>query len=168
MSMTEKKKDFFTGTLATLILLSGTAMGLSVRWKLDFNTTESLAYRAFITDKYSKSLAKGDYVKFLLPPNRYFSQSNWTKRIAGMPGDIITVDNRNVYINGQFVGHAKDHSASNTAYFPITPGVIPPGYYFMQADHEDSYDSRYKSFGLVHESAFIGRAYPLWKRGSAS
>lgn len=168
MELTEKKKDVFTGALVGLILLSGTAMGLSVRWKLDFNTTESLAYRVFVTDKYTKQVAKGDYVKFLLPPNRYFYQSHWTKRIAGIPGDVITVKDRNVYINGEFVGHAKDRSATNTHYFPITPGIIPPGYYFMQADHEDSYDSRYKSFGLVHESAFIGRSYPLWKRGGTS
>ncbi|MCG6391828.1 signal peptidase I [Vibrio fluvialis] len=164
----ERRKDILTWCLAGMILLSSCAIGLSTRYTLSLNTTESLDYRVFITDKRQKHIEKGEYVKFLLPPNKYFYQSHWTKRVAGVPGDTITVNGRDVYVNGQFVGHAKDRSATNTEYFPIEPGIIPPGYYFMQADHEDSYDSRYKSFGLVHESTFIGRDYPLWKRGSSS
>lgn len=162
MELTERKKDIFTISLVILILLSGLLMGLSVRWSLTFNRTESLSFDLFVTDKWDKAVSKGDFVKFRLPPNKYFAQYHWTKRIAGVPGDTITVKDRDVYINDVFVGHAKEQSASKTKYYPTLSGIIPPGYYYMQADHEDSYDSRYKSFGLIHESTFIGRDYPIF------
>ena len=168
MEMTDRKMNIFTAVLVTVILAAGVVTALSTRFKITFNTTESLDYRIFITDKSVKKFHAGDYVKFMLPSNKYFNRSHWTKRIAGVPGDRITVSGRDVFINGVFVGHAKEKSASNTKYYPITPGIIPHNFYFLQADHEDSYDSRYRSFGLVHESTFIGRDYPLWKRGSSS
>ncbi len=63
----ERKKDILTWTLAGMILLSSCAIGLSTRYTLSFNTTESLDYRVFITDKRQKHIEKGEYVKFLLP-----------------------------------------------------------------------------------------------------
>ena len=43
----------------------------------------------------------------------------------------------------------------------IAPGVIPPGHYYVHADHKDSHDSRYREVGLVPRERIKGRALPL-------
>jgi conjugal transfer pilin signal peptidase TrbI len=168
MLKSERQKNIFTVVVSGVIIMGGVMMGLSTRYGVTFNTTESLGFRLFITDKWEKPSHPGEYVKFWLKGNKYFRPEHWTKRIAGVPGDKITVQNRMVYVNGEPVGYAKSVSASNTQYFPIAPQVIPPHYYYLQADHEDSYDSRYQSFGLVHDTTFIGRDYPVFLRDGRS
>ncbi|PRQ65179.1 S26 family signal peptidase [Vibrio mediterranei] len=161
MTLTENHKDWIAKIMACLIIFGAVLFGLSYRFEITFNTTKSLGYHIFITDKRQIPSKHGQFVKFQMPTNKYFKSSHWTKRIVGVPGDVITVDHRMVFINGKSVGYAKPKSASGKLYYPIEPTVIPEGYYYLQADHLDSYDSRYKSLGLIHETTFLGRDYPV-------
>ena len=43
----------------------------------------------------------------------------------------------------------------------IAPGTIPPGHYYLHADHVDSHDSRYAEIGLVPRARILGRAVAL-------
>lgn len=158
----ERTKNVLTYLLVAVILLAGVGMISSIRYSVTFNKTSSLEYVFFITDKSTKPHERGQYVKFNLTNNKYFPRAHWTKRIEGVPGDTITVTNREIFINGKSMGRAKEQSLSGTPCFPIAAQIIPPGYYYLKADHEDSYDSRYKTFGLVNESSFIGREYPIF------
>jgi len=162
MAISEKRKDIFTYIVVGLFIFGGVLLGLSTRFSLTFNTSPSLPYHLFITNKMEHPKERGTFVKFMLPDTRFFERKHWTKRIVGTPGDVVTVRGRKVFINGEFVGEAKRKSLKGRDLTPITPIVIPQGYYYVQADHIDSFDSRYKSLGLIHENVFIGRDYPVF------
>ena len=40
----------------------------------------------------------------------------------------------------------------------IAPGIVPPGHFYLHADHADSHDSRYAEIGLVPRERILGRA----------
>ena len=84
------------------------------------------------------------------------------KRIAGVAGDVVTVDGRDVFINGQHVGRAKTHTFDRRPLDPIAPTVIPPGHVYVQGSSADSFDSRYRSSGLVRAEQVLGTVVPLF------
>lgn len=162
MNMTEKNKNLFTYVVVFLFIFGGALLGLSTRFSITFNTSPSLPFTVFITNKLEHPNERNQYVKFMLPDTRFFERKHWTKRIIGIPGDVVSVKGREIFINHKPVGIAKMKSLNHRDLYPITPQIIPEGYYYLQADHIDSFDSRYKTLGLVHESTFIGRDYPLF------
>ena len=44
----------------------------------------------------------------------------------------------------------------------IEAGVIPPGYYYVRGSSLDSFDSRYRSSGLVRADQIIATLTPLF------
>ena len=45
---------------------------------------------------------------------------------------------------------------------PIAPGSIPPGRYYVQGTHPDSFDSRYRVNGLIRTEQIVGVAHKVW------
>ena len=84
------------------------------------------------------------------------------KRIVGTQGDLITVVDRDVYVNGVFVGRAKPFSHDRRPLAPISPGVIPEGYLFVQGTSADSFDSRYLGSGLVRLDRVKAKVHPIF------
>ena len=86
----------------------------------------------------------------------------YLKTVRGLPGDRVTVDNDGwVSLNGEPLGRAKARALDGRSLQPIAPVVIPPGRYFVFADHVDSHDSRYAKVGLVPRDRILGRAVAL-------
>lgn len=104
------------------------------------------------------------------------------KRVVGMPGDTIRMENDQLYINDKkydepYLDEFKDaltdempltadFTLANSAAGPAT--VVPDGKYFVLGDNRrKADDSRY--FGFVDEDAIVGvvyfRYYPLNKIG---
>ena len=83
------------------------------------------------------------------------------KRVAGVAGDVITVQGREVFVNGQPVGRAKTHAFDRRELSPIAPTVIPAGHLYVQGTSADSFDSRYSLSGLVREQDVKSRVIPL-------
>lgn len=75
------------------------------------------------------------------------------KYLAGKAGDKISVNDKRIFINDKFIGEAK---AKNLT--PIDEMTIPKGFVFVVGTHEDSFDSRYKEFGLIEERDLHGKA----------
>ncbi|MGO3116479.1 signal peptidase I [Enterococcus pseudoavium] len=83
----------------------------------------------------------------------------FVKRVIGMPGDSILVQNNRMVLN---IGEQDDFETTNT--FQLSPTTadefqtlnrIPEDAYFVIGDHVDiSKDSR--SFGFVHQKAIEG------------
>ena len=104
---------------------------------------------------------RGDLVLFD-PPEAAGSPIPYMKRVRGLPGERVEVDiGRRVRVNGVFIGTAKKHALDGRALVPIKSGVIPPGHYYVHADHADSHDSRYEEIGLIPLERIRGRALPL-------
>ena len=104
---------------------------------------------------------RGDAVLFD-PPEATGSAIPYLKTVRGLPGDRVEVDReRRVSVNGVFVGTAKTHALDGRRLEAIGPGVIPPGRYYVHADHVDSHDSRYSEIGLIPQERIRGRAWAL-------
>jgi len=111
-----------------------------------------------LVDKWSylfHAPARGDVIVFVAPPN---PAQDYIKRVVGLPGDVITVQNTDVYVNGKKLTEAyvEPHHQGNP-YPSFTNRVVPPGAYFVMGDNRGgSSDSR--DWGCVPQKNLIGRA----------
>lgn len=136
------------------------------RLPLLFNWTPSLPYRVALVRYGPRELRHGDLVVFAFngeAKSRYpgLRGQPFFKRVRGMPGDVISVRIREVFVNGQAVGLAKTHAHDHGPLTPISPMVIPPGHYYVQGRNPDSFDSRYRESGLVRADQVIAVVLPL-------
>ena len=82
---------------------------------------------------------------------------DFVKRIIGVPGDTVALEQGRVFLNGQPMDepYIVNRGASNMA-----PVRVPPKNYFVLGDNRPrSNDSRTWSFIFVPESAIVGKAW---------
>ena len=120
-----------------------------------------------------RPISRGDIVVFRYPEN---PETDYVKRVVGLPGDRITIESKKLLINGKpveepYVVHTDDQVIpdqrqgmlpepwrSRDHYGPFT---VPPGQYFAMGDNRDhSYDSRY--WGPVPRELIKGRAFMVY------
>ncbi|MDE3105112.1 MAG: signal peptidase I [Acidobacteriota bacterium] len=96
---------------------------------------------------------RGDVVVFLYPHDH---TKSYIKRVIGLPGDTVRIDNGQVYVNGK---------ALDEAYVPMRYQdsrsqpelLLPANEYWLMGDHRSiSSDSR--DFGPVDRGLIYGRA----------
>lgn len=126
-----------------------------------------------LIDKLSPRLgdySRGDIIVFH-PPQGATDAIPYIKRIIGLPGDTVRLENGNVFvappdgaavrIDEPYVARGLDGNASPTMPWPAsgqTEWVVPDDEYFVMGDNRTvSQDSR--SFGPVEEDLIIGRAW---------
>ena len=84
----------------------------------------------------------GDRVLFE-PPADVGSKVPYLKTVRGVPGMRIEVDeDGTVRLDGEPVARAKAHALDGHPFEAIAPAIIPPGHFYLHADHVDSHDSR--------------------------
>ena len=106
--------------------------------------------------------AIGDLVVFDPPAALGAEGSLLLKTVRGLPGAVVTVDaDRTVRVDGAAVGRAKTHALDGRPLEAIAAGTVPPGHYYLHAEHIDSHDSRYAEIGLVPRGRILGRAWAL-------
>lgn len=133
-----------------------------------FNWTPSVPYRvALVHYGPAQPLDRGNFIIYafnggaqrLYPGLRH---QPFFKQIAGLPGDSVTVTGREVFVNGKSVGIAKPYTFDRHPLDVIQAVEIPPGYYYVQGTHPDSFDSRYRASGLVRADQVLGKVTPLF------
>ena len=103
----------------------------------------------------------GDRVLFE-PPEAVGSRVPYLKTVRGIQGMAITVGtDGTVYLDGEPVGRTKSHALDGRPLAAIPPGIVPPGHFYLHAEHADSHDSRYAEIGLVPRERILGRAVAL-------
>ncbi len=132
-----------------------------------FNWTSSLPYKAAWMSQGSMHYERGDFVVFRFEGEAKtfypgLKRQPFFKIIKGIAGDRITIKDRQVFINDVFVGYAKRHAFDGRPLEPIAEGVIPSGNFYVQGTDHDSFDSRYRSSGLIRADQIIGRVTPLF------
>lgn len=132
-----------------------------------FNVSDSLPYKVALVDYSKRTYVRGDYIVYAfkggaVKPYPGLRDQPFFKQVRGMPGDQITVQGRRVFVNGELVGIAKPFGPRRVALNPISPGVIPPGYFFVQGTGIDSFDSRYALSGLVSQQQILAAVKPLY------
>jgi signal peptidase I len=108
--------------------------------------------------------ARGDIIVFQYP---LAPQQNYIKRIIAIPGDIISVINETVIVNGVTLHENYINKADAlNPYPPIIRYIVGPNEYFVMGDNRgDSSDSR--DWGFVPRQNIIGKAEVVYWPGSA-
>jgi signal peptidase I len=101
--------------------------------------------------------ARGDVIVFIAPPD---PSSDYVKRIIAIPGDVISINNTTVVVDGVTLQEPYiDPKRQGNPYFNnvIHNLIVPPGKYFVLGDNRGgSSDSR--DWGFVPRANIIGRA----------
>src|SRR5579872_640934 len=113
-------------------------------------------------------IKRGDIVVFKFPED---PERDFIKRTIGLPGDMIELKNKQVYVNGKALDEPYVHFLFpppgdtpeedfdvRVHYGPVT---VPPDSYFMMGDNRDnSEDSRY--WGFLPRDYVKGRALIIY------
>ncbi|MFC4258338.1 signal peptidase I [Marinobacter lacisalsi] len=122
---------------------------------------------------------RGDIMVFRYPVD---GETNYIKRVVGLPGDRIRYRNKTLYVNGEevptrFVArlpplvmleeqlgdveHMIYRDTRNRSGAGENEWVVPDGHYFMMGDNRDnSKDSRF--WGMVPDEMVVGKAFLIW------
>ncbi len=146
--------------LAVMIALALLWLGAASRVHVNTSwSDEAWGYAAI--PLFGEDPKVGDRVLFD-PPGDVGSKVPYLKTVRGVPGMAVTVaDDRRVFVDGVPTGRAKTHALDGRPLDAIAPGVIPPGHFYLHADHVDSHDSRYAEIGLVPRARILGRAVAM-------
>lgn len=122
---------------------------------------------------------RGDVMVFRYPVD---GETNYIKRVIGLPGDKIRYQDKTLFINGEAiptsfvarlpplelrqedlgdVEHNIYHTLGRSGRSGEGEWVVPEGHYFMMGDNRDnSNDSRY--WGMVPDEMIVGKAFGIW------
>ena len=98
---------------------------------------------------------RGDIVVFHPPTG---SETDFVKRIIGVPGDWIDLDGQSVYVNGEKTAWVDVTTARRRDDYPVQ---VPLGEFFVLGDNRRvSVDSR--NWGFVSADDIVGRAWAVY------
>src|ERR1051325_3524524 len=118
-----------------------------------------------------RDIERGDIIVFRFPEQ---PDTDFVKRVIGLPGDTLLIRNKKVYINGSPLAEPyavyddpqvyPDQPALPEPYRSrdhFGPFTVGPGQYFAMGDNRDhSHDSRY--WGPVPRGMIKGRAFMVY------
>jgi len=81
------------------------------------------------------NIKRGDIVLFRPPESQHINDQEWIKRVVGLPGEVISIYNGNVYINGKLL--SEDYRNIRPAY-DFEPYSIPSDSYFLLGDNRNN------------------------------
>jgi signal peptidase I len=105
-----------------------------------------------IIDKWHKEITSGDIVVFYTP-KLYEGETPLIKRVVGLPGETIFIQNGSLYINDQPI---NEDYIKEIPIHDFGPFTVPLEHYFLMGDNRNnSYDSRY--IGTISEEQIAGK-----------
>lgn len=130
----------------------------------DLQSARCLPWVAYwITKDADARIDRGSIYALRINHDEQLANRTLLKMAAGMPGDIVTLNQGGVWINKLYWGPmhpVQVKRLQSEGKNPFTSYVIPKGKLLMLGTLPQSYDGRY--VGLVDTSAIEGRASPLW------
>jgi conjugal transfer pilin signal peptidase TrbI len=139
------------------------AVGFNHYAMIGVNVTDSLKDHLFITIKGNFMPERGDKMAYRWHGGGGYPEGSiFVKIVRGVPGDTVTREGRDFFVNGSYVGTAKEISKTGKPLEAGPVGVIPPGHYYVATTHPDSLDSRYAITGWIKEDAIKGKVFGLF------
>ena len=131
------------------------------------NVSESLDDVRYLLILKTTHIKRGDIVSIRGHTPQYVGNYIFTKRVVGLPGDYIIQDKTHLTLktqNGAFAITLPllKQTKEGKPLTPLSPEVVPQGYFFVIGDHLRSFDSRYEEFGLVEKGKIYGKELLKW------
>lgn len=113
-----------------------------------------------LTYKFSEP-ARGDIIIFRFPDDE---TQKYVKRVIGLPGDKVEINDGKIYINGAEQPLKEDYLKETwtEATGPFTFEVPEDSYLVLGDNRNDSYDARYWDHTYVTKDEIIGKAYFIY------
>ena len=114
-----------------------------------------------IVDKISYRFEDPERFDIIVFPFQYDTDTYYNKRIIGMPGETIQIDDSgNIYIDGELLEEAYGREVIQNPGRASDPILLGVDEYFVMGDNRNnSSDSRDPSVGNIHRRDIIGRAF---------
>lgn len=123
-----------------------------------------------IVDKLTYRFSKPKRYDIIVFPFRYQEKTYYIKRIIGLPGETIQIQDGVIWIDGEVLQESYGREVMKNAGLAADMITLGEDEYFVLGDNRnDSTDSRDPSVGVIHKDEIIGRAWlriwPLDKIG---
>ncbi len=123
-----------------------------------------------IVDKLTYRFSKPKRYDIIVFPFRYQEKTYYIKRIIGLPGETIQIQDGVIWIDGKVLQESYGREVMKNAGLAADMITLGEDEYFVLGDNRnDSTDSRDPSVGVIHKDEIIGRAWlriwPLDKIG---
>lgn len=165
--MTIKPVKIVSGFLT----LVGVAFLITQQTQLLECASESLKDVRYILVVKGLGFKRGDIISIKNHKVAYATETNFAKRVLGLPGDRVLQNNAETRIIIRNASKRKleaiklpllTHTKEGKLLTPLGAPVIPEGYVFVGGDHPRSFDSRYEEFGLVPFAKIWGKGVLAW------
>lgn len=114
-----------------------------------------------IVDKISYRFDDPERFDIIVFPFQYDTDTYYIKRIIGMPGETVQIDDGgNIYIDGEVLEENYGREVIQSPGRAVDPIQLGDDEYFVMGDNRNnSSDSRDPSVGNIHRKDIIGRAF---------
>lgn len=116
-----------------------------------------------IVDKISYRFNEPERFDIIVFPFQYQENTYYIKRIIGLPGETVQIDEDGViYINGEvlYESYGREIIDSDKIGIAEEPIILGPDEYFVLGDNRNhSSDSRIPEVGNIKKDQIIGRAW---------
>ena len=115
---------------------------------------------SLIVDKISYRFRDPKRFEIIVFPFRYADNVLYIKRIIGLPGETVQIDNDgNIYINGEILVESYGREVIKNPGRAIEPITLGDDEYFVMGDNRNnSSDGRDPAVGNIKRKDIIGRA----------
>lgn len=113
-----------------------------------------------IVDKITYRFSDPKRYDIIVFPFRHEENVYYIKRIIGLPGETIQIQDGSIYINGEILSESYGREVMKSAGLAEDPITLGEGEYFVLGDNRnDSMDSRDPGVSTIHRDEIIGRAW---------
>ncbi|MFI3172013.1 MAG: signal peptidase I [Eubacteriales bacterium] len=113
-----------------------------------------------IVDKISYRFSDPERYDIIVFPYQYQEGIYYIKRIIGLPGETVLIQDGKVYINGEELGETYGAELMDSAGIASVPIELGENEYFVLGDNRNnSSDSREASVGVLSGDDIMGKAF---------
>ncbi len=113
-----------------------------------------------IVDKLTYRFRDPERFDIIVFPFQYKENTYYIKRIIGLPGETIQIEDGDIYIDGRILKESYGREVMKDAGIAADPITLGEDEYFVLGDNRNrSSDSRDPSVAMIHRKDIVGRAW---------